>query len=66
MRSRATSPATTLAARSRMEAALARLSPQAARVSGVAASTASGVTVPPRAATSRPWMVAAAAPASCW
>jgi len=66
MRSSCTEPATTCWARSRMEAALARLSPHEASVSGVAASTASGVTTPPNPTTRRPWIDAAALPASCW
>ena len=49
-----------------MEPAFARLSPQEASTSSEAASTAPGVTVPSSAATKRPWMVAAARPASCW
>jgi hypothetical protein len=49
-----------------MEADFAPLSPHDDRRSGEAASTASGLTAPPRATTKRPWMEAAAFPASCW
>ena len=59
-------PSATWSARSRMEAALARLSPDEASTVRAAASTASGVTEPPIDSTKRPWMVAAARPASCW
>jgi hypothetical protein len=53
-------------ARSMIAASLFAESPAARSTSGLAARTASGATgSPPNAATSRPWMARAAAPASC-
>jgi hypothetical protein len=61
-----TVPSSTLAARSRSDAILFRDSPTARICSSVSASSGSGSTFPPTAAISRPWMAAAARPASCW
>lgn len=64
--SRITVPSTTLVARSTKEASLFADSPPIAGLSGGVASSRSGLTSPPREATRRPWIAAAAAPASCW
>jgi hypothetical protein len=56
----------TLAARSRSDAILFRDSPTARSCSSDSAISGSGETSPPTAAISRPWMAAAARPASCW
>jgi hypothetical protein len=61
-----TVPSSTLAARSRSDAILFRDSPTARICSSVSASSGSGCTFPPTTAISRPWMAAAARPASCW
>ena len=61
-----TVPSSTLAARSRSDATLARDKPTVRSVSSDNARSASGWTSPPSAAISRPWMAAAARPASCW
>ena len=49
-----------------MAAALAALEPGTPQHVIGAASTEAGVTSPPTAVTKRPWMLAAALPASCW
>jgi hypothetical protein len=61
-----TVPSSTLAARSRSDAILFRDSPAARSCSSDSAISVSGETSPPIAAISRPWMAAAARPASCW
>ena len=64
--SRTTVPSRTLAARSRSDAILLPERPADRITSSDRPSILSGVTSSPRAAMSRPWMAAAAAPASCW
>lgn len=59
-------PEITRSARSRTEAAFARLRPQAASASGGVAMTRSAVTSPSSASSNLLWMVSAARPASCW
>ena len=61
-----TVPSSTLAARSRSDAILFRDNPTARICSSVSAIRVSGETSPPTTAISRPWMAAAARPASCW
>ena len=66
IRSSATSPVTTFSARSRMDAALARLSPQDGQQLGGGGQHRLGRHRPAQGRPKRPWMVAAALPASCW
>ena len=66
MRSSSTSPASTFSARSSIDAALLPDSPTLRSSSIDSASTASGVGGPSNSAANRPWIAAAARPASCW